>query len=111
MVRRIFRLLLEEARHTVCATGQADEALTFCLDRLVELAIVDTFLPGEGGLRLIGRLKQEYPHVKILALTGGFLAADHRQRVVRMGVHALLDKPFPPSELLRVVQSMIAPSP
>lgn len=109
LVRRIFRFLLEDVKYAVHETARAAEALRHCRQNTVDLAIVDTFLPKEEGLQLIRQLRADYPHLKIIALTGGILNADLRKQVEKAGIDGLLDKPFPPSELLRLVHELIGP--
>lgn len=107
-VSRVLRRLMEEEGYAVVEAGRSEEVMTHCRGHHVDLAIVDTFLPGGDGLLLMTRLRAEFPQVKILALTSEFLSPDNRQRVVQLDVDALLDKPFPPSELLRLVRGIAA---
>lgn len=110
LVRHIFRCLLEEVGYVVRDAARAADALRLCRQGPVDLVIIDTFLPKDEGLRLIRQLKEERLSLKIIALTGGMLHTDLRQRVIADGVHGVLDKPFPPSQLTDLVRKLVGPA-
>ena len=45
------------------------EALSLLENTACDMALVDINMQGMGGIELIGHLKRDYPHVKILVLT------------------------------------------
>jgi len=61
---------LEYFGHTVRQAGQGDEGIREFKRDGADLAVVDIFMPGQGGLQTIGRLRLESPAVKIVAMSG-----------------------------------------
>lgn len=58
--------------HGIKIVGTAPDgnaALTVLAKEVCDLALVDLNMKGMGGIELIARMKQEYPHIKILVLT------------------------------------------
>ena len=46
-----------------------NEALSILAESECSIALVDLNMKGMGGIELIGRIKSEYPHIRILVLT------------------------------------------
>jgi DNA-binding NarL/FixJ family response regulator len=64
-------LLNQEPGLEVCAdAGTADEALQRMTETAIDLVITDLALPGRSGLNLLADLRQRFPQVKSLVLTG-----------------------------------------
>ena len=81
-----------------------------------QLVITDIFMPEKEGIETIRELKEKFPGVKVIAISGGSRrAAPHRSFTVRelgvvaseLGVVAVLQKPFDGAELLQSVNSAL----
>jgi DNA-binding response OmpR family regulator len=111
----------EFVRITICAalhfaglgTAQAPEGaagLVQIARTKAGIAIVDIFMPGKEGLETIGDIKANFPHVKVLAISGGGVIA--RAEVLSLasdlGADAYLAKPFRNEELVAKVKELIA---
>ncbi len=57
---------LEHAGHEVRQAADGNAGVRAYERRAADLVIVDIFMPGQGGLQTIGRLRREWPGVKIL---------------------------------------------
>src|SRR6266566_1730387 len=85
--------------------------------RAADLVIVDIFMPGQGGLQTIGRLRREWPGVKILAMSGTKSAGalDVAGHATSLGADRFITKPFEAAELLGLVATLLkegtAPTP
>lgn len=58
--------------HQMTVTGKAHdgrEALALLSENMCDIAMVDLNMKGMGGIELIGRIKSQYPQIKILVLT------------------------------------------
>jgi len=63
-------------------------------------------MPGQGGLQTIGRLRREWPAVKIVAMSGvkSAGAIDVGGHAVALGADRFLTKPFEAATLVRAGQ-------
>ena len=64
-------------------------------------------MPNQDGLETIARLREEYPRVKVVAMSGGggnqLKGGRYLSTAREIGAHVLLPKPFELDQLLRAV--------
>src|SRR5438046_10663424 len=60
---------LELSGHEVRQAADGDAGIRAFERHAADVVIVDIFMPGQGGLQTIGRLRREWPAVKILAMS------------------------------------------
>ena len=68
--------------------------------------ITDIFMPNQNGLETIARLREEYPGVRVVAMSGGgseIKGGRYRSTAREAGADVLLPKPFELDQLLRAV--------
>jgi DNA-binding NtrC family response regulator len=92
-VRSTVVRMLEYLGHTVAAVATGDDADRLPDDQPFEVVLADLRLPGMLGHRVVGRLRERWPHLKAVIMSGN---TDHDE--VRAGVldgrWRLLPKPF-----------------
>lgn len=69
-----------------------------------ELIILDILMPGMNGLEVIGNVRKNHPHVKILAITASTIAT---QDLIVLGAHDVLRKPFDLSALSQKIKQLL----
>jgi DNA-binding response OmpR family regulator len=59
-------------------------------------------MPEKDGIEIIWDIKEKFPDVKIIAISGGgrIAATDHLKIAKKLGANAILTKPFSTDELL-----------
>jgi len=74
-----------------------------------DVVIVDIFMPGQGGLQTIGRLRREWPAVKIVAMSGvkSAGAIDVGGHAVALGADRFVTKPFEADILVALVDTLL----
>lgn len=79
----------------------------------VDLVITDMLMPEMDGVETIQQLRQSFPAVRIMAISGGGMASpDHYLKIARkLGADKTLKKPFTFPELLGVIHELYPPSP
>ncbi len=90
----------------VTTVPSAEEALLEALEYNPDLLVVDLGLPGLSGDRFIRRFRRICPGTPIIVITGW----DRRQAkgaLHRLGVDALLFKPFHPQELVEHIERLL----
>ena len=65
-------------------------------------------MPDQEGLETIMEIKRDYPHIKVLAISGGgkLATGDYLSMAGRLGADFTLRKPFFKQELLDAVQEL-----
>ncbi|MGD1156058.1 MAG: response regulator [Terriglobia bacterium] len=91
------------------ADGQAAREV-LSRDGEYRIVIADLHMPDESGLELLRKLRQRNSKQEII-LMSSFISGAERETAKALGAHALLDKPFQLSELLRTVAELAAQNP
>jgi DNA-binding response OmpR family regulator len=105
-------LLDREGCHVVHATDAAIGNKTFESSNF-DLAIVDIFIPGINGLKIIAGFRQRAPTVPILAMSGFRFrdsmkpGLDFLGMATEAGATACLRKPFVPRQLMAAVYASL----
>ncbi len=106
------------ARHLASAGYEVLEAADGrgCLDVLqttpVDLVIVDIYMPEVDGIAVIAQAHRDFPHVRILAISGGGTVPRERTLEIaqRLGAQRTLTKPFDRDELMASVRELLGES-
>lgn len=108
-VRRTTRRVLERAGHEVLEAGDGAAGLQLLAQGGVDLIITDIFMPGMDGIVTLRRVRKEFPHVKVIVLSGGSSVGllDLRREAELLGAAAALGKPYHVAELLRLVSTVV----
>lgn len=102
------RLQLRDIGATVVYDGaQAMESLA--RDR-PEVVVLDLRMPGVDGLEVLSRIREQYPQVKVIVLTGHGSARD-RDKCLAMGAFAFMQKPVDFEELSEVMRQAVNQEP
>lgn len=105
-VRQLIRETLEQAGYEVEEASDGKESLDRYRVRSTDVVIMDILMPDQDGLETIMTLRQEFPDIRIIAMTGGsdtvgipnFLDA-----AKMLGARRALQKPFELKVLLDAV--------
>src|SRR5437867_8233050 len=65
----LLALLLKRDRHRVITTSDPENALAFMQSEAVDLAVVETVLPGRDGYRMCGEMLEIRPDVALMILS------------------------------------------
>ncbi len=79
----------------------------------VDLIITDILMPEKEGLETITEVREKYPQIKIIAMSGGGKTGrmNFLQMAKELGASAVIDKPFDPSELIQTVRRLLEQAP
>ena len=91
----------------IIVAESAASALTLTNSFRPSVALVDYILPDLDGLELSGRLRQRFPGLPIIIMTGGQLSADE-QELCRRSRWLLLQKPFVIEDLTALIKGRLA---
>jgi CheY-like chemotaxis protein len=109
LLRPVLARVLRRNGYAILEAGSGTEAEEQALAHglRVDLLLVDVGLPVQSGPEVVERLRQRWPAVKVLFMSG-FGHAALAERGLRPGPH-LMEKPFSPAALLERVEAMLAP--
>lgn len=102
------RLNLQQRGHELLEATDGSTALQLALDRHPDVVVLDLMMPGMNGYEVLETLQNDErtSDIPILVLTAKSLRAD-RERSHRLGASGFLTKPFLPSELCDMVESLV----
>lgn len=109
-VRRMLRDLLERQGHTVIDAPDGAVGTRLFRDAPTDLIITDVLMPEKDGLEAILELRNEFPEVKILAVSGGGVPMDTTGCLVLagdLGANRTLAKPLRKTALLQAVNELL----
>lgn len=110
--RKVICKMFEDAGgYEVFQAETAEQALKSNEIVGVDLMVTDIFMPGEGGLSVIQRLRKTWPHIRIIAISGGFKDSMKGEKSLEaaevVGADATLKKPFTPDSLFTTVNQVL----
>jgi DNA-binding response OmpR family regulator len=108
--RDLLREVLEASGYAVCAVGDGEAARKALEgDDGFGIVIADLRLPKESGLELLHELRCRNSSYNMV-LMSSFISGAERKSAQKLGVDAMLEKPFRLSELLQVVAELAGKS-
>jgi CheY-like chemotaxis protein len=101
---------LERAGHAVRQASEGAEGIASLERQPADVVVVDIFMPQQGGLQTIGRMRQDWPGVKIIAMSGASRGGplDVREHALALGAHQFIGKPFEAATLVELLAQLIA---
>jgi CheY-like chemotaxis protein len=107
--RSALKRTLEFEGHRVRTAADGEEGVLAYRHASADIVIVDLYMPRKEGLQTIDELRNEFPGVKIIALTGSSSAvSDYKlQAAAALGAQRTLRKPIDDAALLEAVQAVL----
>jgi CheY-like chemotaxis protein len=101
------RLLLEGEGHRVLTAAGGEDGLLLARTMSPDLILLDLYMPSMDGLEVVRRLKAEplTRRIPVVALTSA--TVDHIRELTFAGCIGVIQKPFGPSDFLRVVTGIL----
>lgn len=108
-VRIAIRRMLKYTNHEVVEAPDGKEGVQLYRQKPADLVITNIFMPEKDGLEVIQELRQDFPGVKIIAISGGSKMGDFDflPMAKELGVLYTLEKPFHMEKLLRAVRGAL----
>lgn len=109
-VRGVLKEALEHAGYVVLVARNGREAISLQRQRPADLIITDIFMPEPEGVETIIELREKYPAVKLVSMSGlgrlgtfGYLFIARR-----LGVSRSIRKPFSTDDVVAAVSQLLA---
>ena len=109
-LRNTLRRILEFEGYEVEDVPNGNVGIDSLHRRPADLAVIDIVMPGKDGLETIKTVREEFPEVKIVAMSGGgFFTPDNFLRSARLhGADHVLAKPFEQEELVVAIKRLLS---
>jgi len=102
-----YQKILKRAGYQVISAPSAEEALTILQgDHKISLVLCDLKMPGMDGMEMLSVLRQNYPHLPFIMVTG-FGTLEIGIEAVKNGAFDLIEKPFSQEKLLSSIESAL----
>jgi CheY-like chemotaxis protein len=102
IISSLLRALRREG-YELLSAERPEDALRLVEERAIDCVLSDYKMPAITGLELLERIAKRRPHAARLLITGWNTEVD-RGELERLGVHAVLPKPWDDSELKRALR-------
>ena len=108
IVRSLARRLLEKQGYEVVEATNGNEAWELCdaQDLTFDLVLTDVVMPGMSGPRLIEKLRESRPTMKVIYMSG-YVDEELEQDALGQPNTRFIQKPFSVGRLLDLIQNLI----
>ena len=109
---RMLSALLTKANYEVVSASNGMEGFELFQNQPCDLVVSDIFMPEQEGLETITELKEQYPDLKIIAISGGgrktnYVAKDILEIAQDLGANKAITKPINIPDFLNTVKELI----
>lgn len=109
MLRELLAHALSQVGHTVYQASDGRQGCDLFLATSPDVVLTDIIMPGQEGIETIIKLRHQHPNVAIIAMSGGATHSKfYLDIATKLGAHRVLPKPFTPSDLLHVIDEVLA---
>jgi DNA-binding response OmpR family regulator len=107
-IRKTIQWLLEDEGFVVAVAENGREGLGLQRRQPADVVVTDIFMPEQDGIETIWQLREEFPQVPIIVISGGGAAGKTDYMVVahELGARKTLRKPVNPQELIDIVRQI-----
>lgn len=108
-VRSMLRQMLKTEGYEILEASDGAEGLNIYSEEPTDLVITDIIMEKKEGIETIRELRQDFPEVKIIAMSGGGRAEPtlYLDLAKRLGEQEILNKPFERKELLEAIHNIL----
>ena len=107
---RSIEKILARKGFTVDVASSADEGLSRMEKELFELVLLDIMMPQVSGIQLLEIIKQKWPNLKVMMVTG-YPSIETAVQATKLGAFDYISKPFTPDELREKVDQALEETP
>jgi CheY-like chemotaxis protein len=112
-LREMISLSLTRRKYTVLEAINGKEAITHFKPSITDLVVTDLIMPEEDGLKVIMKLKEIKPALRVIAISGGGKAGpgSYLNLAKALGADAIYSKPFSINDLISKIEELLTAEP
>ncbi len=106
--RSMLRAMLENKKYHIEEADDGEIALNMLRKNPADIVITDIVMPNKEGIETITQIRKEFPHIKIIAISGGGRLGpkNYLKLAKRFGADYVFNKPIDQSELLGSIEKL-----
>ena len=110
-LREMLKTSLLKRKFAVLEASNGKEALTRFKPAMTDLVITDLIMPDEDGLKVIMKIKEIKPSIKVIAISGGGKAGpgNYLNLAKALGADEVFSKPFSVHDLFNKIDELLGP--
>lgn len=108
-LREMIGISLMRRKFTVMEAANGKEAIMHFKPSITDLVVTDLIMPDEDGLKVIMKLREIKPTLKVIAISGGGKAGpgSYLNLAKALGADAIYSKPFSVNDLSDRIENML----
>jgi len=108
-LREMLKISLIRRKFTVFEAGNGMEAINNFKPSITDMVVTDLIMPEEDGLKVIIKLREIKPSIKIIAISGGGKAGpgSYLSLAKALGANAIFSKPFSINDLIVKIEELL----
>jgi CheY-like chemotaxis protein len=109
-IREMLKIALIRRQFTVLEAVNGKDAIAHFKPTITDLVVTDLIMPEEDGLKVIIKLRELKPSIKIIAISGGGKAGpgSYLSLAKALGADAIYSKPFSINVLISKIEQLLA---
>jgi DNA-binding response OmpR family regulator len=109
-LREMLKMSLMRHKYTILEAADGKEAITHFKPSITDLVVTDLIMPDEDGLKVIMRLREIKPSIKVIAISGGGKAGpgSYLNLAKALGADAIFSKPFSINDLIAKIDLLLS---
>jgi CheY-like chemotaxis protein len=108
-LREMLKLSLLRRNFTVLEAENGKAAITHFKPLMTDLVVTDLIMPEEDGLKVVIKLRELKPSIKIIAISGGGKVGpgSYLNLAKALGADAIYSKPFSINDLIAKIEQLL----
>jgi CheY-like chemotaxis protein len=108
-LREMLKASLSKLKYTILEASNGNEAILRFKPLITDLVITDLIMPDEDGLKVIMKIKEIKPSIKVIAISGGGKAGpgNYLNLAKVLGADEIFPKPFSINELIKKIAELL----
>jgi DNA-binding response OmpR family regulator len=108
-LREMIALALTRRKFTVLEAVNGKDAIMRFKPSITEIVVTDLIMPEEDGLKVIMKLREIKPSLKVIAISGGGKAGpgSYLNLAKALGADAIYSKPFSINDLVMKIEDLL----
>jgi len=109
-LREMLKISLIRHKYSILEAENGKDAIAHFRPAVTDLVVTDLIMPEEDGLKVIMKLRELKPGIKIIAISGGGKAGpgSYLNMAKALGADAIFSKPFSVNELIARIDSLLS---
>jgi CheY-like chemotaxis protein len=108
-LREMLKVSLLRRNYVIMEAENGKEAISHFKPQVTDLVITDLIMPEEDGLKVVIKLREIKPSIKIIAISGGGKAGpgSYLNLAKALGADAIFSKPFSVNDLVMKIRDLL----